>query len=217
MSRNFRGLGHKPNFLLVQFVLVQVQCGPPLKRSALPTRGSQNVLHCHHVAPCPFPSTEFLPCLPASGLPDHTFAIVSHVLWDKAQTKQCIWDFLRVVDSYTPVIEWDLLKSEDAVCCGMYVCSPWGQTWDLSVRVPERFDPTAYKWGARPAMAGAWPGASLWWPVCERCRLSAIMPPGNSSPQIGAALSVYFGTLTVLCPEPWAVGPVLSVGHRWLS
>ena len=55
----------------------------------------------------------------------------------------------------------------------------WGQTWDRSVRVPERFDPTAYEWGARPAMAGAWPGASLLWPVCERCRLSAIMPPGQ--------------------------------------
>ena len=58
----------------------------------------------------------------------------------------------------------------------------WGQTWDLSVRVPERFDPTAYESGARPAMAGVWPGASLLWPVCERCELSAIMPPGHQQP-----------------------------------
>ena len=58
----------------------------------------------------------------------------------------------------------------------------WGQTWDLLVRVPERFDPTAYEWGAQPAMAGNWPGASLLWPVCERGQLSAIMPPGQQQP-----------------------------------
>ena len=54
-----------------------------------------------------------------------------------------------------------------------------GQTWDLAIRVPERFDPTAYEWGAGPAMAGFWPGASLLWPVCKRGRLSAVMPPGQ--------------------------------------
>ena len=59
----------------------------------------------------------------------------------------------------------------------------WGQTWDLPVRVPERFDPTAYEWGARLAMAGFWPGASLPWPVCERGQLSAVMPPGQQQPR----------------------------------
>ena len=34
---------------------------------------------------------------------------------------------------------------------------------------------------------------------------------GNSNPRTGAALSVYFGTLTVLCPEASAVGVVVSV------
>ena len=53
-----------------------------------------------------------------------------------------------------------------------------GQTWDLAIRVPERFDPTSYEWGSRPAMAVFWPGVSLLWPVCERGRLSAVMPPG---------------------------------------
>ena len=56
------------------------------------------------------------------------------------------------------------------------------QTWDLAIRVPGRFDPTAYEWGAGLAMAKFWPGASLLWPVCERGRLSAIMPPGQQLP-----------------------------------
>ena len=57
-----------------------------------------------------------------------------------------------------------------------------GQTWDLAIRVPMRFDPTSYEWGSRPAMAGSWPGASLLWPVCERGRLSAVLPPGQQLP-----------------------------------
>ena len=57
-----------------------------------------------------------------------------------------------------------------------------GQTWDLAIRVLERFDPTSYEWGSWPSMAGFWPGASLLWPVCERGRLSAIMPPGQQPP-----------------------------------
>ena len=57
-----------------------------------------------------------------------------------------------------------------------------GQTWDLAIRVPERFDPTSYEWGSRPAMAGFWPGASLLQPVCERGRLSAVMPRGQQPP-----------------------------------
>ena len=59
-----------------------------------------------------------------------------------------------------------------------------GRTWDLAVRVPARFDPASYAWGSRPAMAGLWPGASLLWPVCERGRLSAILPPGQLRPPV---------------------------------
>ena len=33
-------------------------------------------------------------------------------------------------------------------------------------------------------MAGLWPGASLLWPVCERGRLSAILPPGHLRPPV---------------------------------
>ena len=57
-----------------------------------------------------------------------------------------------------------------------------GQTWDLAIRVLERFDPTSYEWGSWPSMAGFWPGASLLWAVCERGRLSAVMPPGQQPP-----------------------------------
>ena len=57
-----------------------------------------------------------------------------------------------------------------------------GHTWDLAVRVPARFDPASHTWGSRPAMAGLWPGAGLLWPVCERGRLSAILPPGQLRP-----------------------------------
>ena len=56
------------------------------------------------------------------------------------------------------------------------------QTWDLATRVPDSFDPTAYEWGARPAMAGFWPGASLPLPVCERGQLTAVMPPRQQLP-----------------------------------
>ena len=54
-----------------------------------------------------------------------------------------------------------------------------GQTWDLATWVPVSRDPVAYEWGARPAMAGFWPGASLLGPVCERGHLTAVMPPGQ--------------------------------------
>ena len=57
-----------------------------------------------------------------------------------------------------------------------------GKTWYLAIRVPKRFDPASYEWGTRPAMAGFWPGASPLWPVCERGRLSAVMPPGQQLP-----------------------------------
>ena len=57
-----------------------------------------------------------------------------------------------------------------------------GHTLDLAVRVPARFDRASYEWGSRPAMAGSWPGASLLWPVCERGRLSAVLPPGQQRP-----------------------------------
>ena len=68
-----------------------------------------------------------------------------------------------------------------------------GQTWDLAIWVPYQFDPTAREWGARPPMAGFWPGASLLWPVCERGRLSAIMPPGQQlPPDGGGSLRVFW-------------------------
>ena len=61
-----------------------------------------------------------------------------------------------------------------------------GQTWDVAIWVPKRFDPASYEWGSRPAMAGFWPGASLLWPVCERGQLSAVMPPGAATaPRLG--------------------------------
>ena len=28
-----------------------------------------------------------------------------------------------------------------------------GQTWDLAIRVPKRFDPASYEWGSGPTMA----------------------------------------------------------------
>ena len=80
----------------------------------------------------------------------------------------------------------------------------WGQTWGLSVRLPERFDPTAYEWGARPAMAGASLGASLLWPVCERCRLSAVMPPGQQRPPDWGGSQRVFWYFD--CPLPRALG-----------
>ena len=57
-----------------------------------------------------------------------------------------------------------------------------GHTWDLAVRVSARFDPTSHLWGSRRAMAGLWPGASLLWPVCERGRVSTVLPPGQCRP-----------------------------------
>ena len=57
-----------------------------------------------------------------------------------------------------------------------------GKTWDLAIRVPKRFDPASYEWRTRRAMAGFWPMASLLWPVCERGRLSAVMPPVQQPP-----------------------------------
>ena len=57
-----------------------------------------------------------------------------------------------------------------------------GQTWDLAIQVPKRFDPASYEWGSRLAMAGFWPGASLLWPICNRGQLSAVMPPGQQPP-----------------------------------
>ena len=38
---------------------------------------------------------------------------------------------------------------------------PEGQVWDLSVRLPSRFDPMAYKWDTRLAISGHWPAARL--------------------------------------------------------
>ena len=68
-----------------------------------------------------------------------------------------------------------------------------GRTWDLAIRVPARFDPASYEWGSRPAMAGLWPGASLLWPVCERGRLSAVLPPGQlRPPDWGGAQRVFW-------------------------
>ena len=86
-----------------------------------------------------------------------------------------------------------------------------------SVRVPARFDPASHTWGSRPAMPGLWPVASLLWPVCERGRLSAILPRDNSGPLSGAGSSGSFGTRTCLCPGPRGVGPTRSAGPRWPS
>ena len=72
-----------------------------------------------------------------------------------------------------------------------------GQTWDLVIRVPDHLDPPAYEWGARPAMAGLWPGASLLWPVCERGRLTAVMSPGQQLPPDRV------GSLRVLWYSDW--------------
>ena len=64
----------------------------------------------------------------------------------------------------------------------VYYRDAHGQTWDLATRVPVSCNPAAYEWGARPAMAGFWPRASLLWPVCERGQLTAVMPPGQQLP-----------------------------------
>ena len=88
-----------------------------------------------------------------------------------------------------------------------------GPPWDLAMRVPKRFDAASYEWGARPAMAGFWPRASLLWPVCERGRLSR----GNNRPLTGAGPSESFGTQTGRCPGLRGVGLVRFAGHRWSS
>ena len=61
------------------------------------------------------------------------------------------------------------------------------------------------------------PHSGGWWRGVSEVGSRPPCPRGSSSPRIGAALSVYFGIRTVLCPEPWAAGLVLSVGHSWLS
>ena len=109
----------------------------------------------------------------------------------------------------------------------VYYRDAHGQTWDLATRVPDRFDPTAYEWGAWPAMAGFWPGASLLWPVYERGRLTALPSclQGNSCPRTGGDPCVSFGIRTGRCPGLWAgrcpglraVGPVRSGRHSCLS
>ena len=50
---------------------------------------------------------------------------------------------------------WDALdrKREMPIIPAAEVHFSEGQTWDLAVRVPPRFDPTAYVWSARPAVA----------------------------------------------------------------
>ena len=61
----------------------------------------------------------------------------------------------------------------------------WGQTWDLAVRVPERFDPTAYEWGARPSMAGFGPGRACCGPSASVGNSLPSCLQGNSGPRLG--------------------------------
>ena len=105
-------------------------------------------------------------------------------IWDIYMTGGWWWGprVLAIVVNY-----WDALdcKREMSIIPTpreVYYRDGDGQTWDLAIQVPKRFDPASYEWGSRLAMAGFWPGASLLWPICERGQLSAVMPPGQQPP-----------------------------------
>ena len=80
-----------------------------------------------------------------------------------------------------------------------------GQTWDLAIRVPKRFDPASYEWGSRLACCGPFASAGTSLPSCLR---------GSSHPLTGAAPSGSFRTWTGRCPRLRGVGPGRSAGRR---
>ena len=103
-------------------------------------------------------------------------------LYDRGLVVGAAQRVLAIVVNYWDALDRKREKPIISAAREVYYRDGDGQTWDLAIRVPKRFDPASYELGSRPAMAGFLPGASLLWPICERGQLSAVMPQGQQPP-----------------------------------